>query len=438
MIAATIAELGTPTDDGVVGTIDVDPTVQREHMVWDLVNQVWIGRSRYSLRSVDEWGYIQGGSGWTYLSSGEPLADVDQNAYGFQPHHVPRPDLAYAAGLKLQECLTAEVYRGTSTVDPPLLALNWYELNEGEEFLSPVPANIGVNLQALPVWADQHWHWHTSGWQNSPVATPTKTKWYPLPYAHAQSPQSRFRRFTGRYRFVGGPGVGGLGGTDGSSKLPPVTDKLFSWHVADDITLANAAAISEWPDFSGWSRHLQQATSANQPTYRTNQLDGHAVVRFDGVNDFLLSSLAQTAQPYTIIVVLKQYSTGGTQQVWAADSDGGAPLFYRDTGTDKVNLWTGGTDITYNRGTAWPSGFICMTAVANGASSAIYEGKTQKVTGNPGASNMTGLVVGARSDGSLPAQIDVAEVIVYYKALSGTEINSVCDYIHAKYPSVSV
>ncbi len=55
---------------------------------------------------------------------------------------------------------------------------------------------------------------------------------------------------------------------------------------------ANASAVSSWVDKAGLGNTVTQGTGANQPTYRTNVLNGKPVVRFDGINDLLQKTSA--------------------------------------------------------------------------------------------------------------------------------------------------
>lgn len=50
--------------------------------------------------------------------------------------------------------------------------------------------------------------------------------------------------------------------------------------------IANNAAVGTWNSRTG-TNTATQATSANQPIYRTDQLNGNPVLQFDGTNDFL-------------------------------------------------------------------------------------------------------------------------------------------------------
>lgn len=53
------------------------------------------------------------------------------------------------------------------------------------------------------------------------------------------------------------------------------------------IDQSDNTAVSAWPDRSANNHTVSQSTAASQPTFRTNQLNGNPVVRFDGSADFL-------------------------------------------------------------------------------------------------------------------------------------------------------
>jgi hypothetical protein len=53
---------------------------------------------------------------------------------------------------------------------------------------------------------------------------------------------------------------------------------------ADDLS---PGAVSQWNDASGKGNHLTQSSGADQPTAVANQLNGLPVVHFDGVSEFL-------------------------------------------------------------------------------------------------------------------------------------------------------
>ena len=69
--------------------------------------------------------------------------------------------------------------------------------------------------------------------------------------------------------------------------------KLFAKYVADSIGVSDGTGVVQWNNLQGTaSRNLRQSTSAARPTLKTNIVNGHSVVRFDGVQTFMDTSTA--------------------------------------------------------------------------------------------------------------------------------------------------
>jgi transposase-like protein len=107
------------------------------------------------------------------------------------------------------------------------------------------------------------------------------------------------------------------------SELIGVTDKIVPYDFtnllarwrADDIVGVDQDQVSSWSDVDGLWTPLSQTDPASQPLLRTNSMNGHKVVQFDGGNDFLqmqgtalLLSLDRAA-----LTVFVAYKLGPTQ-----------------------------------------------------------------------------------------------------------------------------
>ncbi len=63
---------------------------------------------------------------------------------------------------------------------------------------------------------------------------------------------------------------------------------LMLWLCADDIAGADNDAVATWTDRSPNANNLSQGTESNKPVYKTNIVNEHSVVRFDGASaDFM-------------------------------------------------------------------------------------------------------------------------------------------------------
>lgn len=206
---------------------------------------------------------------------------------------------------------------------------------------------------------------------------------------------------------------------------PTSIANLFAWYKADALTLNNADPVSSWTDSSGNSRHATQATSANQPLFRTNVLNSKPIIEFDGTND-LLQVTYTLAQPVTRMAVLRYRSTTAGQ----ASQDGGANIaaLFDIAGTGYRmyagnGLQTGTVDTSYH--------IFCQGW--NGASSTLRVDGGAGVAGDAGSATQGGITFGARAAGTQHGQVNVAETLVYSRMLTLSEINDLGNYFASRY-----
>ncbi len=69
--------------------------------------------------------------------------------------------------------------------------------------------------------------------------------------------------------------------------------KLFAKYVADSIGVSDGTGVVQWTNLQGTaSRNLRQSTLAFRPVLKTNIINGHSVVRFDGLVAFMDTTTA--------------------------------------------------------------------------------------------------------------------------------------------------
>jgi hypothetical protein len=185
--------------------------------------------------------------------------------------------------------------------------------------------------------------------------------------------------------------------TDAGLWTPALQPGRVLWLQADQLSgLLDGDLMSSWPDASGLSvPYAVQAVAANQPSYRTGQVNGKAVVRFGG-DDWLTvaSVLGITAQPFSIFTLWKPGGTAQAATVWAngnglivtdLDNDigitAGSALFNLNAhafgawhvvsaiyaGAGSSLTVDGGTPVTGSAGSGIPAGSLTMGAGAGGA-----------------------------------------------------------------------
>ena len=135
----------------------------------------------------------------------------------------------------------------------------------------------------------------------------------------------------------------------------------------DKAQLADGRQLDAWYDSSGHGRHVVQKQTGSQPTFA--EADGHALVRFDGQDDYLqLSDLKAEYRDLTVVIVAAPFANQGQFRAFLAMNKVG------------VNDYVSG--LTLDQG-AWPSPRRC-TRGACGAASARPAGRSASATAASG------------------------------------------------------
>lgn len=443
-VGTTIAGMGAGSSDGELGLLRLGtyPDLYEIPLQWNGSAARWVSRPEPALiqRSDERMSFpFNTGVDWTYISQGP---DTQLGEYSLSQGSMilsPFPmDLMYKAGLRLQENLSGFLYAADGATFTKVAA-QWYLFNTNgitNFFAYPNPfSGAGAGVELTGTLTKQ---WLSTGWQNSPIGVPGKRYGYPDYYGAVISGangQGRVENLTLFIRWVGDPTLPAL-------PQPPITSNLVLWADASQETYADGAKAYIWSDRSVNGNNLSANSVGRRPTFVANQVNGKPIMRFDGTNTWLRTYFDNVAkaQPNTIFVVLKQYAGGPAQQVWVDGSPGtydvisARNVIYRFDGTNQVSLYAGGTDVTYSRGSSWPSPFVCYVAKFNGASSQIWENLTSKATGNPGSQGMSGITIGASGNNdTLLAQIDVAEVLVYNANINDTDRTTITNWLNTKY-----
>ena len=431
VVASTVAELGTPTEDGTLGIIRVGTgdDVWEERLRWNADEEAWIGQPRYTMRFNNPDGFLASGgaSTWGYPFNTSGTEGID-NGYGFSIHAIPFASALLDAGLRIQENLDAVILNGDATQTH--IALNWYGLDDGDDFLAPTPDNFGVEIIG-DAESTTYKKRFCTGWQDSPMTPPDNDNFYPEIYTKGVS--FKLYELTARYRWVYTEAAASPGDHEDSDNRYSISDRHYHWHIADNIPKANGVQIAEWPDYSGIGRHLVQATGSKQPILVRDELNGHSVVRFDGVDDYLgyPSSSTNINQPFSGLFVMKQYTGGSFPQVWFSGFSA-APLFYANDNNGDLHLWGGASELNGDIG-SWGD-FAVYAFRANGGSSEIYRNGVSIVSGSAGSDGPSGVKIGVRgSDNGLASHIDIAEILMFYRSLSDAEILAISTEMMTKY-----
>lgn len=234
---------------------------------------------------------------------------------------------------------------------------------------------------------------------------------------------------------------------------PTYVADLHLWFRSDTGLTLNGANVSRWIDaFSGvWAT---QNTVADQPTYVANVINGStAVVRFDGLSQFLkTTSVAVGTEMTVFIFAARPWTTPKNAAFFGQDSNYGntSGLAFLTTGA-AVNGWAA-SDLLFvgngrlasqdprnfgAYGALVDNTFHVVTAILGAGSSQIW------LDGSAIASTISTTAITASNDllrlGSSGAATgdyfdgDVAEIIIYKRALSVAERRHVECYMTSRY-----
>jgi hypothetical protein len=247
-----------------------------------------------------------------------------------------------------------------------------------------------------------------------------------------KSSVSKQGTYTSKQMYSGGRQIASVSGPSFSLVSPTQFGGLQLWLAADSISgLADDAAVATWSDLSGNGRDFTQGTAANRPLYKTNIVGGKPVVRFDGSNDFLAGTLVM-AQPFTILVVAAHRSGDVATNEGIVSGVNFRPFLGTISGTpDKFGIYSGLTLV----GADLDTSFHHIVGVYNGATSSIsVDGVT--TAGDPGPDGSTGTMAVGAARADSPTEFsdsDIAEVIIYNRALPADELTKMGSYFSRKY-----
>ena len=214
----------------------------------------------------------------------------------------------------------------------------------------------------------------------------------------------------------------------------PVSSSLVAWWESNYITgLNDGDVVSTWSDFSGYGRH---ATSGAGPTYKINIFGTKPALLFDGGNHLLAFS-ASGLPNFTVFQVYKPNSAGsynvatitwcaasGDRSGFALNGQDRHITTFNSVGSETNNKVMGSPALV--AGTkhilTWTYNGTTLVSRDNSASLSNSSGD-----GGYGATNGIGWSYNYFSG-------YLASIVVYNRVLSGSEINSVENYLNEKYP----
>ncbi|MDF2522217.1 MAG: hypothetical protein K0R84_2845, partial [Clostridia bacterium] len=234
-----------------------------------------------------------------------------------------------------------------------------------------------------------------------------------------------------------------------SGEVTPVSTKdLDLWLRADKGVRMNGEFVSQWADQSGHYNDVIQDDAELQPKLVNDGINGKAVVRFDGKDDFLLKELSKEYKgSSTIIMVMKQNMLGQGQNkgvfgtnTWKPNDEPGA---FSITGG-----WAGDGVMTLVDSSA-QSNVLSVTDARSG-SYFVVSIKANSDTGNVKAYK-NGVLISEKTSDAFKnfntftkyylgrgywanfLSCDLAEMLIYRRAIEDIEIQQAEQYLNDKY-----
>jgi len=225
----------------------------------------------------------------------------------------------------------------------------------------------------------------------------------------------------------------------------PVTAGVQLWMQGDAGTALGAGdKVVEWADQSGGLNTATQPDENLAPTLVTNALNGHAVVRFDGVDDVLDvadSDSISITNDISTFYVLRFDNFANYRSVWGktlanqpaptdiyAGINSGTPVFFRGNGTASGSA---------NGARPFPTNTYILAGVQQAGTAVSHF-----LTGIPNGGGTitavrqdrdTALRIGSRADGVTRMSGELAELLIYDRALSASERIALQRHLAEKY-----
>ena len=204
---------------------------------------------------------------------------------------------------------------------------------------------------------------------------------------------------------------------------PGAIPGLTLWLRADGLTgHADGDPVATWPDASGSCNHATQASASKRPTFRAAQVAGLPAVSFDAADDGMETPV-DPPQTTTILAVYASRA-GATGHVL-----NGGFSFFEGPYVGRYRAYTG----KFLNGPAVTPGRWVVQGFRQTGSNAELWIDGSMVTSTNRTVNPGTLMLGRQGTYSQVLDGALAELLVYDRALSSTELAAVHAWLHDRY-----
>lgn len=214
---------------------------------------------------------------------------------------------------------------------------------------------------------------------------------------------------------------------------------LQVWLCADSLNLNDGQQVKTWEDSSNFNHPVTQEDLNKRPVFKKNAVNGQPAVRFDG-NDLLLTTADFELDDFTLYVVFKDDANiRNSERLVDHNRSTG---FWAGRSASGGSQWGAGvlqpTSPYGIFGTFTNGNVHTLTSMRAGTLHTLYRNGTQLATQS--VSNATTalakIAIGGKVEGTTPGEWmngDIAEVLVYNRALSTPEREKLDEHFRVKY-----
>ncbi len=214
---------------------------------------------------------------------------------------------------------------------------------------------------------------------------------------------------------------------------PSSLSGLQFWVDFSDLSTITSSGglVSQVTDKSGNGRDISQSTSSNRPAIGASTKNGMDVLTFDG-SDNLKAALWTQPQPVTMFAVVRNSENSGANRQIIGNTNSISPVFYKSG-----NVWHLYSASELASSVSVDNSWHYLSGVVNSGSSVLRLDGTQIAAGNTGSNswNNSSIAIGNSPDaGNGFGWIgDIAEVFIYSRVLSTSEITQVESYLNSRW-----
>lgn len=205
---------------------------------------------------------------------------------------------------------------------------------------------------------------------------------------------------------------------------------LIMWMRADSYASQDVSGLSSWLDKHSSNYDASQVTAASRPDLNTSDvnLNNRASITFGASQSFAME-LTATSTEWTWFAVIYNNTNTGTRAIVDDSSTG---FRFRAVGAN-LTIYDGTNSLSVGLGLG--AAVVCCRFSASGVVRIDEGGTSTESTGTMAAVAITTPQMGSRFSSATSDnwEDEIAEIIAYDAALSDVDIDTMMDYLGARY-----